>query len=194
MKWMPLPSLGPFRSHSSRDSVCVCVRVEAVFQAGPLAPEMGRGGSTLPCTGTGALRRFLTAASFSCPPLSSQLNSPLNPVSSTEDIKPPLGINGVLKVPMHPSSAMPAFTKHICAICGDRSSGNANLALFLAGITALSRSLLLVGLQLPAWQGGHFPQVGVTNRALLPPSQKAPSTQQVGSPCLAGLGDAKLSS
>ncbi|XP_070811567.1 retinoic acid receptor RXR-alpha isoform X4 [Pituophis catenifer annectens] len=54
---------------------------------------------------------------------SPQLNSPLNPVSSTEDIKPPLGINGVLKVPMHPSSAMPAFTKHICAICGDRSSG-----------------------------------------------------------------------
>ncbi|KAL7978447.1 hypothetical protein Chor_004264 [Crotalus horridus] len=54
---------------------------------------------------------------------SPQLNSPLNPVSSTEDIKPPLGINGVLKVPMHPSSIMPAFTKHICAICGDRSSG-----------------------------------------------------------------------
>nr|XP_003222989.3 PREDICTED: retinoic acid receptor RXR-alpha isoform X1 [Anolis carolinensis] len=54
---------------------------------------------------------------------SPQLNSPMNPVSSTEDIKPPLGINGVLKVPVHPSSAMASFTKHICAICGDRSSG-----------------------------------------------------------------------
>nr|XP_014346216.1 PREDICTED: retinoic acid receptor RXR-alpha [Latimeria chalumnae] len=66
---------------------------------------------------------------------SPQINSPMNPVSSTEDIKPPLGINGVMKVPTHPSgvmatmssmssmSCMSSFTKHICAICGDRSSG-----------------------------------------------------------------------
>uniref|UniRef100_F7AZG5 Retinoic acid receptor RXR n=1 Tax=Monodelphis domestica TaxID=13616 RepID=F7AZG5_MONDO len=54
---------------------------------------------------------------------SPQLNSPMNPVSSTEDIKPPLGLNGVLKVPAHPSGTMASFTKHICAICGDRSSG-----------------------------------------------------------------------
>ncbi|XP_044515617.1 retinoic acid receptor RXR-alpha [Gracilinanus agilis] len=53
---------------------------------------------------------------------SPQLNSPMNPVSSTEDIKPPLGLNGVLKVPAHPSGTMASFTKHICAICGDRSS------------------------------------------------------------------------
>lgn len=52
-----------------------------------------------------------------------QLNSPMNPVSSSEDIKPPLGLNGVLKVPAHPSGNMASFTKHICAICGDRSSG-----------------------------------------------------------------------
>ncbi|NXI60234.1 RXRA protein, partial [Chloroceryle aenea] len=52
-----------------------------------------------------------------------QLNSPMNPVSSSEDIKPPLGLNGVLKVPAHPSGTMASFTKHICAICGDRSSG-----------------------------------------------------------------------
>lgn len=52
-----------------------------------------------------------------------QLSSPMNPVSSSEDIKPPLGINGVLKVPAHPSGNMASFTKHICAICGDRSSG-----------------------------------------------------------------------
>ncbi|XP_039362586.1 retinoic acid receptor RXR-alpha isoform X1 [Mauremys reevesii] len=54
---------------------------------------------------------------------SPQLNSPMNPISSTEDIKPPLGLNGVLKVPAHPSGTMASFTKHICAICGDRSSG-----------------------------------------------------------------------
>ncbi|KAH0501402.1 Retinoic acid receptor RXR-alpha [Microtus ochrogaster] len=54
---------------------------------------------------------------------SPQLNSPMNPVSSSEDIKPPLGLNGVLKVPAHPSGNMASFTKHICAICGDRSSG-----------------------------------------------------------------------
>ncbi|KFV06411.1 Retinoic acid receptor RXR-alpha, partial [Tauraco erythrolophus] len=57
--------------------------------------------------------------------LSRQLNSPMNPVSSSEDIKPPLGLNGVLKVPAHPSGTMASFTKHICAICGDRSSGKA---------------------------------------------------------------------
>nr|XP_023397914.1 retinoic acid receptor RXR-alpha-like [Loxodonta africana] len=51
------------------------------------------------------------------------LSSPMNLVSSTEDIKPPLGLNGVLKVPAHPSGNMASFTKHICAICGDRSSG-----------------------------------------------------------------------
>lgn len=58
-----------------------------------------------------------------------QLNSPMNPVSSSEDIKPPLGLNGVLKVPAHPSGTMASFTKHICAICGDRSSGKAPPAL-----------------------------------------------------------------
>ncbi|KAF0876095.1 RXRA protein, partial [Crocuta crocuta] len=54
---------------------------------------------------------------------SPQLSSPMNPVSSSEDIKPPLGLNGVLKVPAHPSGNVASFTKHICAICGDRSSG-----------------------------------------------------------------------
>ncbi|KAL2782211.1 retinoic acid receptor RXR-alpha isoform b [Daubentonia madagascariensis] len=54
---------------------------------------------------------------------SPQLSSPMNPTSSSEDVKPPLGLNGVLKVPAHPSGNMASFTKHICAICGDRSSG-----------------------------------------------------------------------
>lgn len=50
----------------------------------------------------------------------------MNPVSSSEDIKPPLGLNGVLKVPAHPSGNVASFTKHICAICGDRSSGGSS--------------------------------------------------------------------
>ncbi|KAM4695958.1 retinoic acid receptor RXR-alpha [Rhinophrynus dorsalis] len=54
---------------------------------------------------------------------SPQLHSPMNSVSSTEDIKPPPGINGIIKVPAHHSGPMASFTKHICAICGDRSSG-----------------------------------------------------------------------
>lgn len=52
-----------------------------------------------------------------------QLNSPMNSVSSTEDIKPPLGINGVMKVPAQPSGTSLSLSKHICTICGDRSSG-----------------------------------------------------------------------
>ncbi|XP_077089033.1 retinoic acid receptor RXR-alpha-A isoform X1 [Siphateles boraxobius] len=55
--------------------------------------------------------------------VSPQLNSPMNSVSSSEDIKPPLGINGVMKVPAQPSCTPLSLTKHICAICGDRSSG-----------------------------------------------------------------------
>ncbi|XP_018614704.1 retinoic acid receptor RXR-alpha-A isoform X3 [Scleropages formosus] len=57
------------------------------------------------------------------PSISPQLNSPMNPVSSSEDIKPPLGLNGVMKVPAQPSGTSLSHTKHICAICGDRSSG-----------------------------------------------------------------------
>uniref|UniRef100_UPI0035900708 retinoic acid receptor RXR-alpha-B-like isoform X1 n=2 Tax=Myxine glutinosa TaxID=7769 RepID=UPI0035900708 len=46
----------------------------------------------------------------------------MNPVSSSDDVKPPLGLNGVGKSPTtgHPQ---PLLSKHICAICGDRSSG-----------------------------------------------------------------------
>ncbi|KAG5272834.1 hypothetical protein AALO_G00169820 [Alosa alosa] len=55
--------------------------------------------------------------------ISPQLNSPMNSVSSSEDIKPPVGLNGVMKVPAQPSNNPLSLTKHICAICGDRSSG-----------------------------------------------------------------------
>ncbi|XP_067868121.1 retinoic acid receptor RXR-alpha-A isoform X2 [Heterodontus francisci] len=54
---------------------------------------------------------------------SPQINSSRNSVSSTEDVKPPLGINGVLKILPHSSNCPLSLTKHICAICGDRSSG-----------------------------------------------------------------------
>ncbi|XP_051552462.1 retinoic acid receptor RXR-alpha-B isoform X1 [Myxocyprinus asiaticus] len=57
------------------------------------------------------------------PSLSPQLSSPMNPVSCSEDIKPPLGLNGVMKVPAQPTGTSLSLTKHICAICGDRSSG-----------------------------------------------------------------------
>uniref|UniRef100_A0A673IAF6 Retinoic acid receptor RXR n=1 Tax=Sinocyclocheilus rhinocerous TaxID=307959 RepID=A0A673IAF6_9TELE len=51
------------------------------------------------------------------------LSSPMNAVSSSEDIKPPLGLNGAMKVPAQPTDTFLSLTKHICAICGDRSSG-----------------------------------------------------------------------
>ncbi|XP_046723322.1 retinoic acid receptor RXR-alpha-A isoform X2 [Silurus meridionalis] len=51
------------------------------------------------------------------------LNSPMNSVSSSEDIKPPVGINGMMKLPAQSSGNPLSLTKHICAICGDRSSG-----------------------------------------------------------------------
>ncbi|KAM9446251.1 retinoic acid receptor RXR-alpha-B isoform 2-T2 [Clarias gariepinus] len=57
------------------------------------------------------------------PSLSPQLSSPMTSVSSPEDIKPPLGLNGVMKVPAQPTGTLLSLTKHICAICGDRSSG-----------------------------------------------------------------------
>ncbi len=48
----------------------------------------------------------------------------MNAVSSSEDIKPPLGLNGVMKVPAQPTGTSLSLIKHICAICGDRSSGD----------------------------------------------------------------------
>ncbi|XP_028829292.1 retinoic acid receptor RXR-alpha-A isoform X3 [Denticeps clupeoides] len=57
------------------------------------------------------------------PSISPQLNSPMNSVSSSEDVKPLIGLNGVMKVPAQPSCTSISLTKHICAICGDRSSG-----------------------------------------------------------------------
>ncbi|XP_035383060.1 retinoic acid receptor RXR-alpha-A isoform X2 [Electrophorus electricus] len=57
------------------------------------------------------------------PSVSPQLNSPMNSVSSSEDIKPPVGLNGVMKVQAPPPGTPMSLTKHICAICGDRSSG-----------------------------------------------------------------------
>ncbi|XP_039590963.1 retinoic acid receptor RXR-gamma-B isoform X1 [Polypterus senegalus] len=55
------------------------------------------------------------------------LNSPqmssLNNVSSTEDIKPPPGLVGLGNISSYHSTSPGSLSKHICAICGDRSSG-----------------------------------------------------------------------
>lgn len=51
-------------------------------------------------------------------------------VSSPEDVKPPLGLNGVMKVPAQPTGTSLSLTKHICAICGDRSSGETYISMF----------------------------------------------------------------
>lgn len=45
----------------------------------------------------------------------------LNSVSSSEDIKPPPGLAGLGS---YSCSSPGSLSKHICAICGDRSSGN----------------------------------------------------------------------
>ncbi|XP_059840889.1 retinoic acid receptor RXR-alpha-B-like isoform X1 [Hypanus sabinus] len=50
---------------------------------------------------------------------SSQINA-VNNVSSTEDIKPPPGLTGHGNLNSYSPNSM---AKHICAICGDRSSG-----------------------------------------------------------------------
>ncbi|XP_064329958.1 retinoic acid receptor RXR-beta isoform X1 [Phalacrocorax carbo] len=56
----------------------------------------------------------------SSPQINSTVNlSGLHPVSSSEDVKPPLGIRAV---PCHPHGPGVAG-KRLCAICGDRSSG-----------------------------------------------------------------------
>ncbi|NWT54687.1 RXRG protein, partial [Erythrocercus mccallii] len=52
---------------------------------------------------------------------SPQLNV-LNNVSSSEDVKPLTGLPGMGNV-NYPSTSPGSLAKHICAICGDRSSG-----------------------------------------------------------------------
>ncbi|KAM4695771.1 retinoic acid receptor RXR-beta-A-like isoform 2-T2 [Rhinophrynus dorsalis] len=56
----------------------------------------------------------------SSPQINSTVNlSGLHPVSSSEDVKPPLGMRGI---PGHPNGGA-VSGKRLCAICGDRSSG-----------------------------------------------------------------------
>jgi hypothetical protein len=50
-----------------------------------------------------------------------QLNV-VNSVSSSEDIKPLPGLPGIGNM-NYPSTSPGSLVKHICAICGDRSSG-----------------------------------------------------------------------
>ncbi|MGH0125485.1 UNVERIFIED_CONTAM: hypothetical protein FKN15_054582 [Acipenser sinensis] len=47
----------------------------------------------------------------------------MSSVSSTEDIKPPPGLSGIGNLSSYPCTSPGSLSKHICAICGDRSSG-----------------------------------------------------------------------
>ncbi|KAM9444082.1 retinoic acid receptor RXR-gamma-B isoform 2-T2 [Clarias gariepinus] len=55
------------------------------------------------------------------------LNSPqissLNSVSSSEDVKPPPGLPPLANATIYQCTSPGSMSKHICAICGDRSSG-----------------------------------------------------------------------
>lgn len=63
---------------------------------------------------------FSVLSSFaSCHP---QMNS-MNSVSSSEDIKPPPGLQNLGNI-NYQCTSPGGMSKHICAICGDRSSGN----------------------------------------------------------------------
>lgn len=61
----------------------------------------------------------LWSSRTSCHP---QMNS-LNSVSSSEDIKPPPGLQNMGNI-NYQCTSPGGMSKHICAICGDRSSGN----------------------------------------------------------------------
>lgn len=54
-----------------------------------------------------------------------QMNS-MNSVSSSEDIKPPPGLQNLGNI-NYQCTSPGGMSKHICAICGDRSSGNVSM-------------------------------------------------------------------
>lgn len=67
-------------------------------------------------------RQFASDDRFSFFICASQMNS-MNSVSSSEDIKPPPGLQNMGSINYQcPSPG--GMSKHICAICGDRSSGD----------------------------------------------------------------------
>lgn len=70
--------------------------------------------------GDGFTRIRSSALSMRCL-LFLQLNV-LNNVSSSEDVKPLPGLTGMGNM-NYPSTSPGSLAKHICAICGDRSSG-----------------------------------------------------------------------
>ncbi|EHB05598.1 Retinoic acid receptor RXR-gamma-A [Heterocephalus glaber] len=124
MSMPPLSSLSPDFSTQVNSSPLNSPTGRGSMAAPSLHPALGPAiGSSLGSPGQlhSPISTLSSPINGMGPPFS--LSSPMNPVSSSEDIKPPLGLNGVLKVPTHPSGNMAPFTKHICAICGDRSSG-----------------------------------------------------------------------
>ena len=81
--------------------------------------------STLPerrrsvvATSASTLLSLFSLLSSCCP----QMNS-MNSVSSSEDIKPPPGLQSLGNI-NYQCTSPGGMSKHICSICGDRSSGN----------------------------------------------------------------------
>ncbi|XP_033883825.3 retinoic acid receptor RXR-gamma-B-like isoform X1 [Acipenser ruthenus] len=77
-----------------------------------ITPSLGSPSVSLPST------PGMNYGALNSPQMSSMSN-----VSSTEDIKPPPGLSGIGNLSSYPCTSPGSLSKHICAICGDRSSG-----------------------------------------------------------------------
>ncbi|KAL4635086.1 retinoic acid receptor RXR-gamma-B-like isoform X1 [Arapaima gigas] len=71
-----------------------------------------------------------STASMSFGTLSSPQVSLLNNASSIEDVKPPVGLEGLGSMSSYPCSSPGSLNKHICAICGDRSSAGKHYGVY----------------------------------------------------------------
>ncbi|XP_047657267.1 retinoic acid receptor RXR-gamma-B isoform X2 [Tachysurus fulvidraco] len=104
------PTVGSMMGHSS-----------VISTSRPLHSAMGYSVITSP----------INSPSVSLPPTPAMgfgaLNSPqmnsLNNVSSSEDVKPPPGLLPLANISSYQCTSPGSMSKHICAICGDRSSG-----------------------------------------------------------------------
>lgn len=99
-------------------SVCPRQPPGAGGELGDEPSQPGQGGGDQ--FGDGFTRIRSSALSMRCL-LFLQLNV-LNNVSSSEDVKPLPGLTGMGNM-NYPSTSPGSLAKHICAICGDRSSG-----------------------------------------------------------------------
>lgn len=90
-------------------------------------------------TQTAWLYRDKNSNSAAWPSRVSQINS-LN-MNSSEDIKPPPGLTPLGNMSSYQCSSPGSMSKHLCAICGDRSSGTTHrcLSVFLVHWTCVVR-------------------------------------------------------